>query len=233
MFDSIENYDFHYTEYPTRLFSLERGIQRFETLGVIKNFRKGFILAEPEEVPQCCYAVKKGRVIAFEFTPGGGERVYNFMEENSLLLEGNLLLNKKAMVYFRTTKPSELVCVEKEALLNGMMRDPLLMTDVLESLSSKFLAAMDQIREQNSHNVTWKFCNLMLIFAERFGVPHAGGCLVKEKISQQMLSNLLGINRVTCIRVINKLKESGLMDMTDGYYHIKSITALKRFAEGG
>ena len=107
----------HYTEYPTRLLYLQRGTERLEKLGFLKRFPKNFVIIEPDEVPRYCYIVKKGRVITFEFTPAGEERVYNFMEAGSILLESNTLMEVPAQVFFRTTMQTDLVCIERNKLV--------------------------------------------------------------------------------------------------------------------
>ena len=219
----------HYTDYPTRLLYMPHGTERLEKLGCIRQYPKNYVIIEPGEIPSYCYIVRKGRVITFEFTPTGEERVYNFMEENSLMLEANMLMEMPAQVYFKTTAPSELVCIEKEALLRAMASDPQLTFDIVESLSNKFFAAMDQIREACSHNATWKLCNLLLIFADRFGVDYDGKTLIQEKVSQQMMSNLLGINRITTVRIIKELKELNLVEQVNGFYCIRNIEKLKQY----
>ena len=71
-------------------------------------------------------------------------------------------------------------------------------------IEAKLFAAMDLLRQTCYHNSTWNLCNLLLIFADRFGEAYDGKVLIKEKISQQMLSNLLGINRDTIYIFIEK-----------------------------
>ena len=217
----------HYTEYPTRLLYLPQNIQRLEKLGTLRHYPKNFVLIEPGELATHCYIVKKGRIIAFEFTPMGEERVYNFMEENSILLESNLIMEIPAQVYFRTTQETDLICIEREELLTAMSKDQELTMDIISALSYKFFSSMDQIRQECCHNATWKFCNLLLIFADRFGEEYDGKVLIHEKVSQQMLSNLLGINRITAVRIVKELKEQMLLELINGYYCIRDIDKLK------
>ena len=219
----------HYTEYPTRLLYLPQDIKRLEKLGVVRHFPKNFVLIEPGEVAQYCYIVQKGRIITFEFTPAGEERVYNFMEENSLLLEANMLMEQPVQVYFKTTKPTDLICIDRAVLLKAMQEDMKLTMDVISAISYKFFSSMDQIRQECCHNATWKFCNLLLIFADRFGKAYDGKVLIEEKVSQQMLSNLLGINRVTVVRIVKELKELNLIEQVNGFYCIREIAKLKEY----
>lgn len=217
-----------HAEFVSRLLYLPRGISRLEKLGERKKFPKNHILVQAGSRPQYCYIVKEGRVVAYEYTVTGEERIYNFNERNSLLLEANILFNYISPINFKTALPSELVCINRETLLEAVSKDPDISMDLMESLATKFMSSMDQIRHANFHNAAWKICDLLLIFAERYGVPYDGKVLIKEKISQQLLSNLLGINRVTAVRAIKDLKEMALVEQINGYYCIRDIERLKR-----
>lgn len=219
----------HYTDYPTRLIYLPRGTERLEKLGVVRRFPKNYILAEPGEIPSMCYIVKVGRVISFEFTPGGEERVYNFHEEGAMLLEDNVLTDQCSPIYFKTSVASELVCIERDNLIDAMRMDAQIMMDVVQSISNKFFGSMDQIRENCSHNAMWKIGNLLLIFADKHGVLYDGKIMIKEKVSQQMLSNLLGINRITTVRIMKDLKDLGMIEQINGYYCIRDVEVLREY----
>lgn len=212
-----------YIDYPTRILYLVRGTERLERLGVLETVPKGYIIAEPGSVVDCCYVVKSGRVIAFEYTPTGEERMYNFQEAGSMFLESVMLLRQPCPVYFMASEPSDLIRISREELFNALLSDPQINLDVIESISYKFLASMDQIRQARSHNVAWKICDLLLTFADRFGVPYDGKILIKEKVTQQMISNLLGINRITTVRVIKELKDLDLIEVINGFYCIRSV----------
>ena len=220
-----------HANFVSRLLYLPRGISRLEKLGQKKSFPKNHMLVQAGTRTNYCYIVKKGRVAAFETTVTGEERIYNFNESNSLVLEGNLLFDQESPVNFKTVQQSELVCITKEMLLEGIAGDPQLAMDIMESLSTKFLSAMEQVRHTNFHNAGWKICDLLLIFEEHYGVPYDGKILIKEKISQQLLSNLLVINRVTAVRAIKELKEMALIEQINGFYCIRSLEQLKRHQE--
>jgi CRP/FNR family transcriptional regulator len=204
-----------------------KGIERLEKLGDKKHFDKEHVIIKGGSTPRYCYIVKKGRVIAYEITFKGNERIYNFIEPNSLFLEANLMLGAATPLYFKTTVPSDLICISNEALFRAMKDDPLLAYDIIESISNKYLSLIEQIRQTNTHSATWNICNLLLIFADRYGILFEGRTMIKEKLSQQMLSNLLGINRITTVRIIKKLKDMKLIEYINGYYCIRDIEKLK------
>jgi CRP/FNR family transcriptional regulator len=66
------------------------------------------------------------------------------------------------------------------------------------------------------------------MFSERYGVPYNDAVMIKEKISQQILSDLLGVNRITVNRIIKILKDAGLLFQINGYYCICDVKKLKQ-----
>lgn len=220
-----------HAEHLSHLLHLPRGIARLEKLGKRKTVPRNQVLLAAGEKTKFCYIVKRGRVAAYEFTFSGEERIYNLNEENSVLLEANLLFDYASPVSFRALTECELVCIDKETLLSAVQSDPEISLDLMQSLATKFLSSMEQIRHEMFRNAPWKICDLLLIFAEQYGVPYDGKVLIKEKISQQMISNLLGMNRVTVVRAIRDLRERSLIEQINGFYCIRSMERLRRYQE--
>jgi CRP/FNR family transcriptional regulator len=199
--------------------------------GTHVTFAKGQTFVSADEVPVCCYYVMHGRVMSYEYTLAGQERVYNFLEEGSMLLDANVLMRRSLPVSFMALTPVTLIRITREVLLKKIYTDPEVALDIIASVSNKFLQSMEQIRETTHHNVMWKVCNLLISFSERYGVEYDGKLLIKEKISQQMLANLLGVNRITLVRIIKELRELNLIEQVNGFYCIRSINKLKQFME--
>jgi CRP/FNR family transcriptional regulator len=216
------------TEPPSRLMYHPLETASLEKLGFLTKMPKNSIFIEPGDIPKYCYVVKKGGVIGFEYASGGDERIYNIMLPGSLVLEMNVILNKPSPVYFKSIKPSELVCIDRHTLLRQMNDDFHLAIKIIESISNKYLTAMEQIRETECHDTNWRFCSLLLMFADRYGVPYNGTIIIKEKINQQILSDLLGVNRITVNRIIKTLKDSDLLSQINGYYCILDTNKLRQ-----
>ncbi|MDR1905065.1 MAG: Crp/Fnr family transcriptional regulator [Treponema sp.] len=215
--------------YPTRLLFFPYKINTFEKIGSLVKVPKDTVIIEPGDIPQCCYAVKKGCVVGYEYNYGGDERVYNVQMMGSLILDANMFMNIPSPVYFKAVKYSELIKIEKQTLLHEMAEEPRLALDIIESISNKFLAAMDMVREVKCHNTTWMLCNLLLLFSDRYGAPYdSKKIIIKEKISQQILAGLLGVNRITITRIIKKLKALGLIEQINSYYCITDIDKMKQ-----
>lgn len=213
----------------TRLWFGLSSHEKFSNLGKPVSFAKGEIVAQAGRHPTHCYYVLEGRMMAFEYTTTTGERYYNFNEAGSLVMEANILLERDTPVSFVAITDVKARAISREELLRALKEDDALALEIMTSLSYKFMAAMDQVREATQCNVAWKVCNLLLTFAERYGVSYDGKTLIKEKISQQMMANLLGVNRITMVRAIKELREMGLIEQVNGFYCIRDKERMQKF----
>lgn len=213
------------------LYTLPQGIARLEALGETVRLPANADLNAAGDVPEFCYLVKKGRVVCYEITASGGQRVYSFMEPNSIFLEDCMLLDKPSPVLFRTLVPSTLVRIHKCAIKHAFKNDLDIVMDVCKSLAEKFLSGMAQVRSGQQRSAEWKICRLIQIFMEHYGTPYDGKILISEKISQQMIADMLGMNRVTVSKKFKELRDLSLLEQINGYLCIRSAEALDMHME--
>lgn len=209
----------------------DMGPDFWEGLGVIKSFPKNHVLLERDRVPDCFYIVKSGTVVGYEELANGNELICYVMEKNAMLLEANVLLERSAPVSFRTMEPSELLCVSRAKLLEGMMMEPKALLSLFCSVSDKFLEAMEELRQAKCRGAEWRLCELLLDFAARCGVAYDGKVLIRKKINIQMITQILGINRSTTVRSMRTLRDLGLVEHINGFYCVRSVESLRRHQE--
>ncbi len=215
------------TDFMDRFISLSRGISRLEEIGTLKTYPKKTILAKPGDTPDHCYIVKSGRVIAYENSLSGDLRIYNFMEPGSLFLEEFMLFDKTVPIYFATSEESVLYEINKCVMKHAFKHDIDIVLDVCESVSSKFLSSMEQLRLFPAQSSLWKLCSFFLNYAYHYGKPCRYGILLSKKISQQTIANLLGMNRVTITRNVAILEEDGQLVRKNGYFILTDISAFR------
>ena len=209
---------FSLPDYPSRIFRQCKGWQQLLELGENVYFPRNHIIIYPGDMIDYCYVVVHGRVVSMEYMSDGSEHIFNMFEEGSIFLESNLLIDTPAAVYFRTMMPTELIRISRDKMQAAMEADYDLVQFVMASMSYKYYSAMDQLRENYSHDAMWKVYNLLLIFASNFGKPRGDWVMIDLKLSQQMLSNFLGINRVTIGKVMSDLKQMEMVEIVNSFY---------------
>lgn len=209
---------------------LRRGIERLSKLGTKCEFPKDTTINEIGEIPGYCYVLLSGRVLCYEVAYNGDQRIYNIMEPGSIFMEDFLLVDQPCPVEFKTLEKSTLIQIEKCALKRAFKHDIDIVMDICESMAMKFLSAMEQLRLGPRQSASWKICKMLLIGAQHYGEVQADGSIIVDKqFSQQMLADLLGMNRVTVTRKLKKFKELGLYSSENGKMVFKDLSILQEY----
>lgn len=219
-------------DFMDRFLTLSRGSKRLESLGQSVSFPKGTLLGRPGEIPSRCFIVKSGRVICYELSRNGERRIYNFLEPGSLFLEELLLFDKPCPVFFETALPTELIEIGKEDLTHAFRHDIDVVLDVCESMSAKYLSAMEYQRVGNKQDASWQICRFILLLIEHYGKHENGRIRITEKFSHQIMADLLGMNRVTVSRKLKNLRDQNLICLDNGYMIVPDVDALKNHMTG-
>lgn len=193
------------------------------------HFPKNTLIASPEDLPNELYYVKKGRVLAYEYSPKGNERIVGIFENGSILWETCFLFKIPVIYYFKTAEDSCLISIAYSDLMDSLETDLGATLFILQSLTKKLISLMNQVDELQNYTVEWRICNLLITLANNFGIEEEGKIKLNFNITQQYVSNILGINRVTAVRIFQNLKKMKLIDFTNGNYYIRNIQILKDY----
>lgn len=213
----------------SRIYKLDNASKALIHRGKELYYTKNKIIVSPGDILEGFYYVKEGRVIAFEYSPRGNEKIICILEKGSIFLESNALFKIPAFCFFKTTETTTLIFVNKDDLLELVTEDLDVTLFIMESLTKKFYSNVYHVDELLFHDTEWRICNLFSTFADNFGVEEETKIKLNIKISQQFISNILGINRITSARIIRKLKRLRLIEQTDGYYYIKNLKGLRDY----
>jgi CRP/FNR family cyclic AMP-dependent transcriptional regulator len=213
----------------SRIYKLDNVSKTLISKGTEFIFAKNKFIISPGDVLEGFYFIQEGRVIAYEYSPKGNEKILCILEKGSIFFESNAMFGVPAFCYFVTSESSRLVFVKREDLLGLFTTDLDVTLFVMQSLTKKFYSNVYHVDELLFHDTEWRVCNLFSTFAENFGIEEDTKIKLDIKISQQFISNLLGTNRVTMARIIKKLKQIKLIEQTNGYYYIRDIQRLKDY----
>jgi CRP-like cAMP-binding protein len=155
------------------------------------------------------------------------------MDSGSMFMEELVLFDKPSPVVFKTITNCVLIKIDKCAMKRVMKQDIDVVLDICESIASKFLVAMDYIRFEPRSSAENKICKLLLMFASHDGVHTDDGKIVcNRKVSQQMIADILGMNRVTVSRKIKEFKDNNLIlsiDTGDGKRYVFDIDEMEKY----
>ncbi len=210
---------------------INRTSTRLEKLGTTHVYPKGFIFDFREKEPDAIYYIKRGRIIAYEDSYDGDHRIYNIMSSGSLFLEEYVLFPRTCPVLFKTLTDSELLKIHRCDLIRAFKSDVDVTLDILDSVCNKFCASMETQRIGIKQDAEWKLCRMLISTFENYGRAYKDGMILNEKVSHQLLADLLGMNRVTVSRKFKKLRDLGLISQESGHLYLPDIDAFLTYMD--
>lgn len=212
---------------------VQAGNQRtgfWQRIGDYMTLKKGEILAYPGEIPLYCYYIKTGRVIAYTVSELGMEQVFFVFEPGSTILEQYLLAGRKCRLYYKASEKTTVRKISGKQLTTAMKGNESLTMDVIESVTNFGDIALERMLLEKQGNAAVKICDVFIDMAANFGEEECDGRMViTQKISQDMISKLAGVHRVTVVREMKKMKELGILKQEDGLYILPDLAVIQRY----
>lgn len=216
--------------FPSEGGCVKRFCEQLQSIGTPMEVPRNYRLYRAGDIPDSCYLVQSGRIVSTEVAATGRELVFSANEENAVILLPSILLRRSLTLDFRASAPSRLIRVRREDLLGAMASDQEFLTNMLYVMTVKYAVLLDMFHS-TSHMVPWQVCHLLLSLEEKHGVDHDGKRLIQKKYSQQMMADLLHVNRTTIARVMKDLFDLDLVERINDYYCIRSVEKLRRYMD--
>ncbi|MCD8086684.1 MAG: Crp/Fnr family transcriptional regulator [Clostridiales bacterium] len=165
----------------------QRSAEQFQRMGTPVTLAKNQTLYKVGDVPDSCYYVCQGRIVAFDCTPAGGEHIFSVNVPGELILVPSMVVTHPLVLNFKASEPTHLIRIHRETLFQEMADDAEFSAQLVYALSVRLIDTIEQSRERGSYSVPWRVCNLFLSMAGRYGVPYDGKVLIQKKMSQQAM----------------------------------------------
>ena len=213
------------------IIKLSNHINELMSIGEPVFVKKGTVFMHSGKISDYVYIVRTGKVVSVEEYSNGKIRNGLIMDAGSLIGEPFVLLQEPCPVNFKAIENSQLIRISRDELIEQLDKKPDLYKVIIESLSKKLLSTMDELRQMAGCNVTWRICNLLLVFAQHYGKQVGNMICIDTYISQQKISYLLYLNRITVVRVFKKLQDKNLLVRIDKKYYITDLEAFRAYME--
>lgn len=207
-------------------------ISHLEKLGTELTLPANKTIISVGEVADSIYIIKEGSVCTIRYTPSGNKRIFwesrQTADDDPIFLTAGTLTGREISVDIVTETPVRLLQISRAALIDAMLKDPVIGAGLSFILASRFMDVKGQFHEAEESSFEKRFYELLLKYAADYGIPYDNKTLINTKLSQQTMADMLHVDRTTVARGIKKLKEENLIERINDLYCIKDIGALKK-----
>lgn len=193
-------------------------------------YRKGEIVLRIGETGQGAFYIKNGYIKDSCVSPDGREFTL-FIFKPGDLFSYNWIYNRvpnehsfKAMtdcIVYEKTREGILLFLEQNADVQFM---------ISQNIVKRMRGLMQRMEYMAFGTALQKVASIFAVLAERFGKETERGIYISLALTQQDVSELIGLSRETTSIEIKKLMNNGLLLRTSRNYIVKSLKSLKRRA---
>lgn len=191
-----------------------------------RAYPKGQILVFADESPEHVYYLIKGKVRQYDVSYRGDEIIVNIFKEGAFFPMSWAINGTDNKYFYKTETDTELRVVPSREAVEFVKANP----DVLFDLLSRVYRGMDGLLGRIVHLMSGtalsRLVYELIIESRRFGKQDKDGKYLLN-ISEVDLAARSGLSRETVSREMRKIKDQGLVTISDRRICVTDISALE------
>ncbi len=197
------------------------------------SFHKGELIYSPYDRGEAMYLVADGRVRLYRSAPDGRQLTLAIMDEGMAFGQLATLDTPTHDAYAEAMSECLLHVVRVADLERAVAEHPQMAVNLLRTLAQRLHEAEDQIESLAFRGVSARLAAKLLDLMERYGRVTRDGIRIDERFTHMQLAEMIGTSRETLTKVINELRELGLIDIRERMVWVLDVHGLERLKQTG
>lgn len=214
------------------LFSeLDNEILSLIASGVIeKDFGKNNIIFLEGQKASAVYFIKRGKIKLSKMSEQGKEVIVHILGPGDIFAE--VILFQKNTTYPVTAEVIEeakVGMIKNDDMEKIILKKPQVAVELIRVLTEKIMVMQERIRHLGSNDAVDRTIQVLLTLASGHGTKTPKGIQICVNITRQDLASFVGTTRETISRVLSKLANASIVDITGKNIIITDLAGLKNW----
>lgn len=205
-------------------------LSELETFTQTRLAPKGRLLYLPGDDSDTVFFLASGRVKISRLSDHGKELILEIVEPGAYFGEAGVLDDRTRETVAEVLEPATMLTLPANAFRAALARRPALLMQLTRSLGRRQRDLEKRLMDVVYKNAPQRLADLLLQLSQSYGVRDSRGILLRIKLSQSALGNLLGVSREIVNHTFSGLRRRGVIDVTEGRVIIQNPEALAELA---
>lgn len=207
------------------LFSNSSHKQKWDTFlsrHEVLKYKKGELILLQGEVPKHLHIIKSGVVRTYDIDINGEERTISFDNIREIFPIGWAFERiTKTQYFYQSFSDCEVYAVPKQSFRRFLRLNPKMGYELYADMASRFVNLQKRIKSLEQSKASDKILYTLDYLCERFGSKEGQNTMLVElALTQQELSDFIGLTRETTSLELKKLEKEGLLKYKDKNYSV-------------
>ncbi len=200
----------------------EEDLKRLAEIALPKRYEKGAVIFSAGEEARGFYLVAEGLVKIYRLSSRGRQQILHVLGPGEVFAEAALFSGSRYPAWAETLAPSEILFFPRKAFLDLIRRRPELALNMLAVLSLRLRSMAALVDSLSLKEVPERLAAYLLYLKENRGPEF------ELEIPKGELAALLGTVPETLSRVLTRLSEEGLIEVSGRHIRILDEEGLRR-----
>ena len=197
------------------------------------KWRKGSVVFHQGDPAHHAYIVSSGRIRITSFQEDGNEKQLLIAEKGAMFGEDSCILGQPRATAAVTIVDSQVYVFPFDVLQEEMRRDWNLCCQVMQMMSRKSMALLNQVMELSSADAFQRVARVLWNLSQQYGVMEKGEIRIDIRFTQQDVANLIRASRVTVNNIFQVFYNQGILEKREGWLYLKSPEQLQQLMACG
>lgn len=185
-------------------------------------YKRGELILMQDEEPKNLYIIKSGVVRTYDIDSNGEEKTISFDNVKEIFPIGWAFEQiEKTQYFYRAFTDCEVYIVPREEFLKFLKLNPRMGYELYADVAGRFVNLQKRIRALEQSKAPDKIIHTISYLCERFGSRVSGETMIVNlQLTQQELSDFIGLTRETTSIELKKLEQEGLLSYQNKNYQV-------------
>jgi len=192
------------------------------------RYAKGELIHTPYDRSDALYVVGDGRVRLYRSAGDGRQLTLAILDDGMVFGRVPGLDDPGPCGYACALTDCVLRVLRNGELERTLAEHPRLALNLLRALSDRLTSAEGQVESLAFRGVSARLAAKLLELMDRYGRVTPTGIRIDERFTHMQLAEMIGTSRETLTKVLNELRDAGLIDVRDRMIWVLDMEGLER-----
>lgn len=192
------------------------------------TFRKGELIYSPFDRGDALFLLESGRIRLFRSASDGRQVTLAMLDPGASFGQISVLDEPLHDAYAEAMADCVVRILRVADLERAISEHPRMALNLMRSLSERLRTAEDQVEALAFHPVPARLAGKLLELMDRYGRVTPSGIRIDERFTHMQLAEMIGTSRETLTKVLNELRDAGMIDVRERLIWVIDADALER-----
>ena len=199
-------------------------LKKIAGLAAPHHFKKGEFIILEGNTPPSFHIIQEGRVKVFKQSSSGKDFTIGVFHRGDTFGEVAVFDGKPCSASAQAMDEAIVLTIRREEFLSLAARNPIIAMKIIGIMGERIKSAHNRLRDLAADRVEQRLTKVLLMLSSKYGITLS--------FTRQEIADMAGTTTETTTRVMNRLKNSGIIRSTRGKIIILDETKLQLLSSG-